>query len=193
MDISLKNACKSMKGCSMPLIIRRTAECPSSMTSHPFKMSTEDHNPNYKKDSQLLGIQHEGPCAQRPPGKPAIFSIQDCPLKGMDVILALPSRKRGMYVFVQLPTCMCVQHAVPGARGGQKRALNPADMHIQIVVNCHVGAGTGTWVLSRTTSVLNCYTISPAQGEPPQPHLPTLPNEYGVSVQQTEKLAIVEF
>ena len=36
---------------------------------------------------------------------------------------------------------MPVYHIVPGTQGGQKRASDPLEQKLQMVVSCHVGAG----------------------------------------------------
>ena len=47
-----------------------------------------------------------------------------------------------------LPACMtmyCV--GVPGAHRGQKRASDPLELELQMVVSHQVGSRNGTWVL----------------------------------------------
>ena len=39
---------------------------------------------------------------------------------------------------------------VPVACRGQKRALDPSELELQVVVSCHVGAGNGTQVLCKS-------------------------------------------
>lgn len=39
-----------------------------------------------------------------------------------------------------LHVCLCIRH-LSGALGGQKRALDPLKLELQMVVSCHVGAG----------------------------------------------------
>lgn len=57
---------------------------------------------------------------------------------------------------------------VPGASGGQKRALDPVELESLMVVNHHVdhvGAGNRTHILCKTASALNCSTIIPAPAD----------------------------
>jgi hypothetical protein len=50
-------------------------------------------------------------------------------------------RKFG-YIYVSV-LCVCM----PGACGGQKRASDPLELELQMVVNCHVSSGNQIWVL----------------------------------------------
>jgi hypothetical protein len=46
--------------------------------------------------------------------------------------------------------CVCVPHVCPVSRGGQKRALDPQELELQMVVSHHVGVGEQTWVLCKS-------------------------------------------
>jgi hypothetical protein len=75
---------------------------------------------------------------------------------------------------VVLPTCMYVS----GVHRGQKRALEPLGVELQMVVSHHVGAESGTQVLCRSNkcfkplshlsipkqACLICYTIDIVDG-----------------------------
>jgi hypothetical protein len=49
---------------------------------------------------------------------------------------------------------LCTMY-VPGAQGGQKRALDSLELKLQTVVSHSVGAGTQIWNLYRAAIVLN--------------------------------------
>ena len=40
---------------------------------------------------------------------------------------------------------------MPGAGRGQKRALDLLELELQMVVNCYVDAGNGTWVICKSS------------------------------------------
>ena len=56
--------------------------------------------------------------------------------------------------------CMCITMCVPGACWGQKKAQNPLKLELKIVVSSHVGAETWTWVLRKSSSVINSRAMS---------------------------------
>lgn len=50
---------------------------------------------------------------------------------------------------------ICVPHAC-SVQGGQKRSLDPLELELQMIVTCHVCAGSQTESPERAASVLNC-------------------------------------
>lgn len=52
-----------------------------------------------------------------------------------------------------LPGCLCTM-CVPGVSGGQKQALDPLELELQMFVNCHVDARNQTWVLRKSSQVI---------------------------------------
>lgn len=50
-----------------------------------------------------------------------------------------------------LPTGgQCFTTCVSDAKKGQIRAVDPLELELQMVVNCHVASRTGTWVLCKS-------------------------------------------
>ena len=54
-----------------------------------------------------------------------------------------------------LPACIYMYQVCACCPQGQKRASNPLELGLQIVVNCHVGAGNRTLVLHKSNNALN--------------------------------------
>ena len=58
-----------------------------------------------------------------------------------------------MYEYFYLYIYMCVY--LPVAHGVQKRALDPLELELQMVVSHHVGAENQTWVPWKSNNALN--------------------------------------
>lgn len=63
-----------------------------------------------------------------------------------------------------LPSCTPVHHGCP-AHGGPKSASEPLELELQVVANCHEGAGNQTWVPWRISQLfLAAISLSPEMG-----------------------------
>lgn len=60
-------------------------------------------------------------------------------LKTKDIFLRKIKILHFLYVYI-FPACVLCTAFVPGAHGGQKMALGPLELNLQIVVSCHVSA-----------------------------------------------------
>lgn len=64
-----------------------------------------------------------------------------------------------MYGYLPVYVCNVCVH---GTRGGQKRALDPLELELQMVIICHVGAGNQTRSSCPAANAPNCWAICPA-------------------------------
>ena len=68
----------------------------------------------------------------------------------MDLRKELAWRRVGVLLVSCLPICMCTV-CEPGACRGQKGALDPQELELQMVGGCHVGAENQTQVLWKSS------------------------------------------
>ena len=61
------------------------------------------------------------------------------------------------------PVCVHVYYIHAGARGGQKRVLDPLEVELQMFVSYHIGSGKQALVLCKNNKCFN-PAISPAPG-----------------------------
>ena len=50
-----------------------------------------------------------------------------------------------------LPECVSVSICIPSACGGQKKALDPLELELQMVVSCHADSGDEMWILFKNS------------------------------------------
>ena len=75
--------------------------------------------------------------------------------------------KKGLFIFILHVCLVCMYTHECNTLRGQKRALNPLDLELRMVVSCHVGSGNGTWVLCKNSQYpLNCWGLSLALKTP---------------------------
>lgn len=92
----------------------------------------------------VLGIEPRASCMQ---GKHATSELPLSPYSFLhDTLKQQRTSRLDCSMFVCGILCaMCVL----AAHGGQKRTLDLLKLELQIIVNCHMGAGNQTWVLCK--------------------------------------------